>query len=58
MTPSRVAIVCPDCGTRTELPPAEIGAALARHNAARHDGDAVASVAGSHVDRLAEVRDD
>ena len=58
MSPSRVAIVCPECETRTELPAAEIGAALTRHNEARHDGDAVASVAGSHVDRLAEVRDD
>ena len=55
MTPSTVAIVCPDCETRTELPPAEIAAALTRHNRERHDGAPVASVAGAHVDRLAEV---
>ena len=55
MRPSTVAIVCPDCETRTELPPDEIAAALTRHNETRHDGDAVASVAGAHVDRLAEV---
>ena len=58
MTPSTVAIVCPDCETRSELPPSEIAAALTRHNETRHDGAPVASVAGAHVDRLAEVRDD
>jgi len=58
MSPSCVAIVCPECETRTELPPAEIAAALTRHNESRHDGAPVASVAGADVDRLAEVRDD
>ena len=58
MSPSTVAIVCPDCETRTELPPAEIGAALTRHNETRHDGAPAASVAGAHVDWLAEVGDD
>ena len=53
MRPSTVAIVCPDCETRTELPPDEIAAALTRHNETRHDGAPVASVAGAHVDRLA-----
>ena len=53
MSPSRVAIVCPDCETRTEVAPADIATALTRHNNLQHNGDAVASVAGAHVDRLA-----
>jgi len=53
MSPSHVAIVCPECETRTEVAPHEIARALTRHNNLQHDGDAVASVAGAHVDRLA-----
>ena len=53
MSPSRVAIVCPDCETRTEVAPADIATALTRHNNLQHDGAPVASVAGGHVDRLA-----
>ena len=53
MSPSRVAIICPDCETRTEVAPADIATALTRHNNHQHNGDAVASVAGAHVDRLA-----
>jgi len=53
MRSSHVAIVCPECETRTLLKPNEISDALIRHNDYFHDGDAVASVAGGHVDRLA-----
>lgn len=55
MHESRVAIVCPECDTRALVEPHEIGAKISRHNERMHDGDAVASVAGNHVDRLAEV---
>lgn len=49
---STVAIVCPDCDRRLEVPIEEAGATLADHNDRRHDGAAVASVAGNHVDRF------
>ena len=49
---STVAIVCPDCETRVEVPIEAAGATLANHNDQRHGGEAVASVAGYHVDRF------
>ena len=49
---STVAIVCPDCDRRLEVPVEEAGATLATHNDQRHNGEAVASVAGNHVDRF------
>lgn len=52
MSVSRLAIVCPDCETRVLVEPHEIGEKLASHNNLQHEGDAVASVAGGHVDRL------
>jgi hypothetical protein len=57
MRESRVALVCPECGSRTLVEPADIAAKLRRHNREMHDGLAVASVAGGHVDRLG-VADD
>ena len=58
MRESRVALVCPECGSRSLCEPANIAAKLRRHNEAMHDGRAVASVAGGHVDRLAGAGDD
>jgi hypothetical protein len=57
MRESRVALVCPACGSRALCEPADIAAKLRRHNRELHDGAAVASVAGGHVDRLG-VADD
>lgn len=48
-----VEISCPECGTRTAVETDELGESLRRHNEQRHDGEAVASVAGDQVDRLA-----
>jgi len=47
-----VAVVCPACETRTEVDADTIGSTLRTHNEGRHGGEAVASVAGEHVDRL------
>lgn len=52
MSRSRVAIVRPNCETRTEVKPHQAGATLRRHNEIRHDGDPVASIAGAHTDRF------
>jgi len=57
MRESRVALVCPACDTRTLVGPPEIAAKLRRHNETMHDGRAVASVAGGHVDRLGVAHD-
>ena len=51
----RVPIVCPECETTTEVPVAEVGDALARHNDRLHDGRTVAEVDPAIRDRLADL---
>ena len=48
----KVAVVCPGCETRTEVDASTVGSTLRTHTESRHGGEAVASVAGEHVDRL------
>jgi len=40
----RVPIVCPACGTETEVTLSELAETLERHNEARHDGEECAQV--------------
>lgn len=49
-----VTISCPECGTSAEVPAEASGRALETHNEGRHDGEAVATVDPSVVDRLRE----
>jgi len=39
-----IPVVCTDCETRTQVPFTDVEAAVARHNAQLHDGEAVAEV--------------
>jgi len=39
-----VPVVCSDCGTDTEVPLADVAAAVKRHNEQLHDGESVAQI--------------
>ena len=49
-----IPIVCPDCGTRTQIPFRDIEDAVDRHNEQLHGGEPVASVDSDVFDHLAD----
>jgi hypothetical protein len=50
----KIPIVCPACGTRTEIPFSEVEDAIETHNDRLHDGDDVAAVDPDVFDHLAD----
>jgi hypothetical protein len=53
-TPS-VPIVCPECETTTDVPVADVGETIERHNDRLHDGRAVAEVDPAVRERMADL---
>ncbi|MFB6146568.1 MAG: hypothetical protein ABEJ08_02665 [Halobacteriaceae archaeon] len=51
----RVPIVCPDCETTAEVPLADVGEAVSRHNERLHGGEEVAEVDPELSERLADL---
>lgn len=49
-----IPIVCPECGTDSRIPFAEVEDAIENHNDRLHDGEAVASVDPEVFDHLAD----
>lgn len=51
----RVPVVCPDCGSESEVPLSDLADAVERHNDNLHDGDDVAHVDPAVVDELTDM---
>lgn len=50
-----VPVRCAECGTETRVPLDDVGDAVDRHNANRHDGEAVAEVAPEVREHIADL---
>lgn len=50
-----VPVVCEDCGTRTEVPLAEAGETIQRHNEQLHDGEECAVVDPAIAERIQDL---
>jgi len=50
-----VPVVCPECGTTTEVPVEEVEETITRHNDRLHDGRAVAEVDPAVRERVADL---
>jgi len=50
-----VPISCPECGSESRVPLAEVGDVLQRHNDRRHGGEEVARVDPAIADHLADM---
>lgn len=51
----RVPVVCPECGTTTDVPVTAVGETIERHNERLHDGRAVAEVDPAIRERVADL---
>jgi hypothetical protein len=53
--PPGVPVVCPECGTRTQVALSEVADRLEGHNDRLHDGESVACVDPEVADELADL---
>ena len=54
-TDPTVPVVCPDCGTETDMSIDEVADAVERHNERLHDGEQVAQIDPAIADQVTDL---